>query len=84
MKVQIHIIGQMAGNFLLAKKINASWKSTGFGNMKAIFDSKGQAKEALKNAYQSLIDDEPEFKNKIILSPSKRKLTYDSSIAEIL
>ena len=48
MKVQIHIIGQMAGNFLLAKKINASWKSTGFGNMKAIFDSKGQAKEAIK------------------------------------
>jgi len=84
MKVQIHIIGQMGSNFLLAKKINASWKSTGFGNMKAIFNSKAQAKEALKNAYQSLIDDEPECKNKIILSPSKRKLTYDSSIAEIL
>jgi hypothetical protein len=82
MRVQIHIIGQMAGNFLLAKKINASWKSTGFGNMKAIFDSKGQAKEALKKAYKSLIDDEPDFK--ILLSKSKCKLTYDSSIAEIL
>ena len=88
MKVKIVITGQIGGNFKLLSKLNNGNYREGMFNSKHIyFDTKKEAKQAIKEAYKSLCEDEPQMKG-FIGGIQKNKdntaLYYDASKAEIV
>jgi hypothetical protein len=88
MKVQIAITGQINGNFTLLSKLNNGNLKNGMFNSKIIsFDTKKEAKKAIKEAYKSLCSDEPGMKGNfggIRKSQDNTSLYYDASKAEIV
>ena len=88
MKVKIEITGQISGNFTLLRKLNNGNLKNGMFNSKTIsFDTKTEAKNAIKEAYKSLCKDEPEMKGNlggIRKSKDNTSLYYDASKAVII
>ena len=90
MKVFVEITGQIDGNFKLKNKIqnhegSNKTESTMFNGFRIYFDTKTQAKNALKQAYKSLVDDYPDMKDRICgVSLFDEMLMYDASKATII
>lgn len=87
MKVNIHITGGIMGNSILESKL---WHNRTdsikmcFGGFLLKFDTKKDAYNCLKLAFNILKDEEYEYyKNGGITYYSKSRLTYDASIARI-
>lgn len=86
MKVKIHISGQINGNTRLYNAIitNNSKGSKGmFYSYYIEFPTKKDCYKALREAYKSLINNEPEFKHGIRYIP-KYGIYYDASKALII
>jgi hypothetical protein len=81
MKAQIHITGQIGGNFKLLSKLNNGTKKEGmFNSFFLTFNSVKEAKEAMKEAYKDLKqNDELKWNERLINNYSI--LTYDASKA---
>lgn len=90
MRTKIYITGQISGNHKLYNKLGSNGllsKSKGLFNSIIIeYESKKDAQKALSVAYQGLIMDEPQEKNKIggINYLRGHSLSYDASVATIL
>jgi hypothetical protein len=88
MKVNIVITGQVSGNFTLLNKLNNGTQKSGMFNSFILnFDKKSEAIKAIKAAYKSLCNEEPE--NKGLISGIRKNedstiLSYDASKAIIL
>lgn len=88
MKVQIVITGQVGSNNVLLKELNNGTSKNGMFNGKILeFDTMGEAKKAIKEAYINLCNEEPDFKNVmggIRKTQDNTTLYYDASKAIIL
>lgn len=86
MKVAIFIDGQINGNFILADAIGGERRKIMYG-FKIPFNSKKEAVKAIRKAYNSLCNDEPQAKGKlggIRANRNRTALYYDASKAVIL
>lgn len=85
MKTTIKITGQVSGNFtLLGKMRNYTKKTNGqFNSFTLHYDSISEAKNDIKTAYKSFINEETEFKSMISKSSDSTSLKYDASYAKI-
>lgn len=90
MKAYIEINGQISGNFTLRRKLvncdgSGEVKQTMFNGFIIAFNTLGQAKKAIRNAYKVLIDEEPEMKNRIdgIYMIDNERLYYGASAAKV-
>ena len=82
----IYISGQISSNFKLLSAIGGRHERTEFNGFKINFNSKKEAVKAIRNAYNKLIQDEPECKNKIggiRTNKTRTELLYDASKAII-
>jgi len=87
MKTVIKISGQISGNFTLKHAVQTSEcadQKTSFNGFYLFFQTKKQAKDALKNASKELKNDEPDFYKEGGIGFYNDSLSYDASIAEIL
>lgn len=85
MKVNIVITGQVSGNFTLLNKLNNGTQKSGMFNSFILnFDKKSEAIKAIKAAYKSLCNEEPENKGLIRKNEDSTILSYDASKAIIL
>lgn len=88
MKVTIYITGQINGNSHLATSINGAKEVTRtmFNGYALKFETKGEAVKAIREAYNSLCQDEPELKGRlggIRVTKDRDVLYYDASKAII-
>lgn len=91
MKTIIRITGQISGNFTLNNAIarNSFASDHGKGMFNSFwfkFDTKKEAKKAIRKAYKDLISDEPEMKGRlsgIRKSRDNEQINYDASQAII-
>lgn len=84
MKTTITITGQPSGNRTLLHAIQTSDSEVeeSFNNFVITFGSKKEAKEAISNAYESLVHEEPDFaEDGISFNEHLSKLWYDASVA---
>ena len=87
MKSTIHVTGQINGNFTLARAIGGERRDGMFNSFYLDFQTKGAAREAIRKAYMSLTQDEPEMRGRIggvRSNRSRTELYYDASKAIIL
>jgi hypothetical protein len=88
MKTQIHITGQISGNFTLVRLMqNYESKRQGMFNSFILeYRTKTEARNDLKNAYKQLKRDEPDTCNLDIYRYKGKPIsvTYDASRAEII
>jgi hypothetical protein len=81
MKAKIHITGQIGGNYKLLSKLNNGTKKEGmFNSFFLTFDSVGEGKKAMREAYKNLKQEE-ELNWHDRLTKDCSVLTYDSSKA---
>lgn len=84
MKTVIKISGQISGNFTLkhaVQTVSCIDARARFYGFYLFFETKKEAKEALKNAYKELKSEEPDFDG---IGLYNDLLSYDASRAEIL
>lgn len=89
MKTVIQITGEIYGNTILKNKINVcdgvtEMKNISFNGYEIKFKTIKQAKKALRKAYNDLIADIPEMKNRIggiSIVNDNEELNYDASKA---
>jgi hypothetical protein len=82
MKAKIQITGQIGGNYKLLSKLNNGTKKEGmFNSFFLTFDSVGEGKKAMKEAWKSIKseDDNLHWSNGLINNCTQ--LIYDSSKA---
>ena len=87
MKTVIKISGQINGNFTLKHAVQTSEcvdAKGRFNSFYLFFETKKQAKSALKNAYRELKNDEPDFYKDGGIGFYNNSLSYDASNAVIL
>ena len=88
MKTTIEISGQIGSNFkLLSKLNNGDYKKSMFNGFFIHFNTKKEAVKFIKDAYNSLCEDEPEQKNRfggVRVNKDRTTLYYDASKAVIL
>lgn len=85
-KTTININGQLNGNFKLLSAIGGNHERTQFNGFKIYFETKKEAAKAIRDAYNKLIQDEPESKNRIGgigTNKTRTLLEYDASKAKI-
>lgn len=88
MQVTIYIKGQPHGNSHIKCALNGyeSSKETSFNGIALQYSSKKEAVKAIREAYNKLIQDEPQRKNKIggiRVNKDRTQLNYDASQAII-
>lgn len=88
MKTSILITGQIGGNFALKSQIGGNYEESSlpFNGFKLTFETKKEAVAAIRSAYNSLVNYEPEMKNRmsgIRVNKSRTELYYDASKAII-
>ncbi len=86
MKAQIHITGQIGGNFKLKSKISSNGNYLGiangmFNSFYIDFDSIGKAKTAMKKAWQSIKSEDDNLNWHDGLNKDCTNLSYDASQA---
>lgn len=84
----IYISGQIHGNSHLLAKMSGytDYKKTMFNGYAVYFKTKMDAVKSIRDAYNSMIDDEPERKNRIggiKVNKDRTELYYDASKAII-
>ena len=89
MYTAISITGQISGNFTLLSAIGHGYKKkdTQFNGFEVKFRTKKEAITAIREAYNSLVQDEPERKGKlsgIRVNKNRTELYYDASKAIII
>jgi len=87
MKRTIEITGQISGNFTLARMIGCEAKRGMFSSFTIPFATKKEAVKAIRDAYNSLVAEEPELKGcfgGIRVNKDRTELYYDASKAIIL
>jgi len=89
MKVQINISGGLNGNSRIMTKLSnyTDYKRSNYGSYTAYYDTKKQAVQDIRAAYNELCDDEPHRKNKrcggIVTNKLRTILYCDASTAII-
>lgn len=90
METTIKISGGIFGNTLLRNRIQnkegvIETNERSFNCYEITFNTKTNAKKAIKWAYESIVDEEPDMLNRIsgVELISNESLKYDSSVAEI-
>ena len=89
MKTSIVISGQIHGNFTLRNALvrnSMEEKRTMFNGFELVFETKKEAVQAIRQAYNDLVADEPHMKNSIAGISADRARTflrYDASTASI-
>ena len=86
MKAQIHITGQIGGNFKLLNKISNCYSTTEKGMFNSFylnFDSIGEAKKAMKKAWQSIKSEDENTNWHDGLNKDFTTLSYDASQAQL-
>jgi hypothetical protein len=84
MKAQIHITGQIGGNFKLLSKLNNGTKKEGmFNSFFLTFDSIGEGKKAMKQAWKIIKSEDDNLNWFDRLNKDLTVLTYDSSQAKL-
>jgi hypothetical protein len=82
MKAQIHITGQISGNFTLLRKLNNGTKVDGmFNSFHLYFESVGEAKKAMRQAWKSIKSEDDSLTWHDGLSKDCERLNYDASTA---
>lgn len=89
MKCKIEITGQISGNYTLLRKLgirSQGYKKGMFNSFSIFYNSVGDAKKDIKEAFQSLKSDEPDYyKNGGISKQSSNSfLDYDASTAKLV
>lgn len=89
MKCKIEITGQISGNYTLLRKLGM--RSEGyikgtFNSFYIIYNNIGDAKKDIKEAFQSLKSDEPDYYKEggIYKQSDNSFLNYDASTAKII
>lgn len=88
MKTQINITGGINGNSHIMTKLSnyTDYKRTNYGGYTVYYDTKKQAVDDIRQAYNDLCFDEPGIKNRIggiKVNKARTRLYYDASQAII-
>lgn len=85
MKAKIVITGGIGGNSVILKKLRnyTDWKKFHFGGYIVEYSSVFKAKQDLKDAYNSIIDEYHPDPAPVSIGKSKDRLDYDASTAKI-
>lgn len=86
MKAQIRITGQISGNFRLKNAcmtMDCELSKLMFNGFKLVFRTMKEARQAMKDGYKFLKQEEPDFYHEGGISLYNDQLMYDASMAKL-